>query len=309
MGASSSSMMETISKTVNETTIDILNKNQNDATQSAVTTQVSNISGLEIMGCRLDISQQASVTMKSMQSISASTSAELITQIASALEQKAQAAVKAESSLGSQPSNAAAVTKITQEVTNTMKANLTMENLNKIIQAVNIQQKQDIRGLKYDACNGASRMKILEMPGLDDETRKAIIKGVNDCYSKSPLPDCNISQITTVNLVAEQITTSVMDMIAKNETAQKLQADLKAEASAKSGGIGDMIGSILKGLLSGLFGGMGRYAMMVSVCCCVCCCCLILLVVGGSMLGGGGKGAAPTANAGSGTNNLSPELR
>jgi hypothetical protein len=112
------------------------------------------------------------------------------------------------------------------------------------------------------------------------------------CITKSPLPDCKIDQLTTAELVASQITSSVMAVIAKNKAAQDLDIELKTTASAEGKGIGDMLGDILGGLFGGLFGGMGRYAMIASVCCCVCCCCLILLMVGGGMMAGGGKGSA-----------------
>ena len=314
MGASSSTVMETISETVNKTTIDILNQNENNARQAAVSVQESKLEGLEIAGCQLDISQQSTATLKSMQSITASVASDLVAKISSALAASAEATVSAESALGSQPSNSASVQRAISSVTNEMKANLTAENINKLIQDVNMKQKQDITGLKYDACNGTARLKILQLPGFaNSDAGKEVAKGINACYAKDPLPKCNISQITSANLVADQITTSVMDIIAKNEAVNEAKTDFKAKSDAKSKGVGDMLGDILKGLFSGLFGGLfgglGSYAMMVSVCCCVCCCCLILLMVGGSMMAGGGKGAAPTANAGSGTNNLSPELR
>ena len=301
MGASASSTMETISETVNKTTVDILNRNENDARQSGITEQESKIEGLSVIGCELDISQESTVTLKAMQSITSEVSSTIISDIAAALEAKGQTVVKAESSLASQPANSAAVTKAVTSVKNEMSANLTTENINKIIQNVNMQQKQNIKDLKYDACGVGAQSELLKMPGIaGTKTGEKIADSIASCLSKTPKPKCNISQITTVNLVADQITKSVMAIIANNKAVNDVKTDFKAQADAKGKGLGEMIGDIFKGLFGGLFGGMANMAGMAFFCCCCCCCLLLLLGVGGSMMpkgGGGASGANAGANA------------
>ena len=298
MGASASSTMETISETVNKTTVDILNRNENSARQSGITEQESKIEGLSVIGCQLDISQQSTVTLKAMQSITSEVSSTIISDIAAALEAKGQNIVKAESSLASQPSNSTAVTRAVTSVKNEMSANLTTENINSIIQDVNTQQKQSVKDLKYDACGIGAQTELLKMPGIaGTKTGEKIADSIATCLSKDPLPTCNISQITTVNLVADQITKSVMAIIANNKAVNDVKTDFKAQADAKSGGLGDMIGDIFKGLFGGMFGGL---AGPVVFCCCICCCLLLLLGVGGAMMPKGG--GAPGANAANAAN-------
>ena len=299
MGASASSTMETISETVNKTTVDILNKNENDARQSGFTSQESTIQGLSVVGCELDISQQSTVTLKTMQSITSEVSSTIISDIAAALEAKGQNIVKADAQLASQPSNSTAVTKAVTSVKNEMSANLTTENINKIIQNVNTEQKQNVKGLEYDSCGVKAQSELLKIPGIaNTETGKTIANGIAKCLTANPKPKCNISQITTVNLVADQITKSVMAIIANNKAVNDVKTDFKAQADAKSGGLGDMIGNIFKGLFGGLFGGLAGMGGMVFFCCCICCCLLLLLVAGGAMMPkGGGAGAGAGANA------------
>lgn len=303
MGASSSSLNETISSTVNKTTVNILNKNQNSASQTGITTQEIDASGITAVGCNLNFSQVSKVTLKTMQSITSQTSSELVSQIAASLKQVADQKLAAESSLGSQPSTVNAVNRTITAVENDLKANLTTENINAIIQNVNQKQVMKAKTISFDPCGFNTWTEALKKDKTLADTAfgKGMAEYLGKCITKNPLPDCNMSQLTTAELVASQITTSVMAIIANNKTAQELDVTLKTDATAKSKGVGDMLGEILSGLLSGLFGGMGMYAAIVLFCCCSCCCCLILLVVGGGMLGGGGKGAAPPVN---GANNL-----
>ena len=283
MGASSSSLNETISSTVNKTTVDILNKNQNSASQTGMTTQEIDVSGITAVGCTLNFSQVSNVTLKTMQSITSQTSSELVSQIQASLKQVADQKLAADSSLGSQPSTVDAVNKTITSVSNDLKANLTTENINAIIQDVNQKQVIKAKTISIDPCGFNTWTEALKKDNTlaDTEFGKGMSDYLGKCITKNPLPDCDMSQLTTADLVASQITTSVMSIIANNKMAQDLDVTLKTDASAKSGGIGDMIGSIFSGLFGGLFGGLAGYAGMVLSCCCCCCCCILLLMIVG----------------------------
>jgi hypothetical protein len=294
--------METISETVNKTTVNVLNKSENSTKQSAVTDQSMKLSGLDISGCTLEYTQSATATLTAMQSISASTSADLVSAITAKLAESANNAASAKSSLGSQPSNSSTITKTIQSVKTDLKASLTTENINKIIQDVNTKQKTDISGLHYDACNVKARMAVInENPALANTAfGLSISSGVNDCMNKNPLPKCDISQITTSNLVAQQITNSVMGVVAKNQDAQDLIANLSSTSTATSSGVADVLTSFfsgITGLFSGIFGGLGAYASMLCFCCCCCCCCLLILMIAVGTLTPGEEGGANTGGA------------
>jgi hypothetical protein len=287
----SKSEIETISNTVNKTTIEILNKNENDARQTATTTQTMTLDGINLSGCELEVSQLSSATLSTMQSITASTSADLIAKITSALQASATSEVKAKSETGSQPANAEAVTRAITSVENEMKANLTMDNINTMIQTVNQNQTLDVKDLTYDLCKSEQKMKFLK--SVDPQTAKEILDGIKECENKNPLPKCNLSQITTANLVAEQITTSVMDIIANNEAVSSAVTNFKSKTDAEGAGIGSMIGDIFKGLFSGLLGPFAALGGPVLASCCLCCCILLVLMVAGGMMPKGGGGGAP----------------
>jgi hypothetical protein len=295
-------MVKTINETVNNTSIEVINKNINTASQSGVTTQTIDMDGMNIVGCVPDFSQSSSVSLRSMQSIDASTSATLVNDITAALEAKARQTAASSSSLASQPSTSSNITETVNSVKNDLKVALSNENINAIIQKVNQEQTMKSKKTNIDPCGMiAWSEKVANDPSLEKSPLgKAMSESIGECIKTKPMPKCSFSQVTTANLVVQQITSSVLGVVSNNKMAQKLTADIESAAKAESKGLGDMIGDIFKGLFGGLFSGIGTY---ISACCAVAiclCCCVLVLMVGGSAAAssGGGGGNAAGANAG-----------
>ncbi len=303
-GTKATAVNETIANTVNKTAVDILNKNQNKASQTGISTQQMAVSKVKAVGCTLNIMQTSKITLKSMQTITSETTSELISDITAALRKEAEQNLKATSSVGSGKTTVEGVNKTITSIENDLKAKLTTENINEMIQYTNQKQVNSTTGIDFDPCGFITWTEVIKKDKslADSAFGKIMSESMAKCISKSPQPDCNIGQLTSAELVAQQITSSVMAVIAKNKQVQELDEQLKTTATAEGKGFGDMIadifkgiGSMFSGIFSGLFSGMAAYAGMVSLVCCGCCCCLILLMVGASFMSGAGKGGAPAA--------------
>jgi hypothetical protein len=283
MGASSSSTIKIQNETINSTVLDVLNKTVNESQQSGMSVQSIDLSDAEITSCQLNISQESKISLTAMQEIDSKTSADLVSDIMTKVKQEIDNAAAAKTGFLSQPSNATSVTDTINSVKNELSANLTTENINKIIQ--NVNQQQTIKGtkLKYDACNAGI---LVQVPKLADTE---VGLKIGECIVENK--PCNLSQITSTAIVSQQITTSVMGIIADNKAVQDLDQKLSSKAEAESTG---PISELFAGI-AGVFGAIsGPYAAAVLFSCCCCCCCLIVLMVMGAM-GSMGSGKVPSA--------------
>jgi hypothetical protein len=297
MGAGSSSSIKVDNETINKTVIDVLNKNENNTQQSGMTVQSIDLSGAEILGCQLNLSQQSKIELKTMQKIDSNTSAAIVSDIMVKLQQAVDNTAAAKTGALSQPSNAAAVTETRNSVQNDLSVKLSTENINKIIQNVNQQQTVKGEKIKIDTCGSEI---ITKNPSL---ANTYIGQKIGDCLVANK--PCDFSQITTASIVAEQVTSSVMDVLANNKAAQDLDQRLSSKSTAESTGL---IQDLFNGI-AGVFGAIsGPYAAAVLICCCSCCCCLILLVLLGGAAAAMPPGKAGTAPPGSAVTNAAANV-
>lgn len=279
---SSSTTSNTLNETINSTVVNVLNQNQNTVQSDSVTEESLDVNNIEVLsGCILNISQTSDVKIQTLQSITESTSANLVANIMNDIKNKIESTASTTSGFGAGGANSATVTNVINSLKNEMTANLSANNINSIIQNVNAALKNKIGKIKYDSC-GLSL--IQQTPSLADTE---FGKGIAACAARAVDSNkvCNISQTAAVDIAAQQITNSVMGIIGNNEAVQKLINDEKSTSNTVSTGIfQDFFGGIsgvFDSIFGGIFGGLGGYAGMVLLCCCCCCCCILLLVIVG----------------------------
>jgi hypothetical protein len=279
---SSSTTSNTLNETINSTVVNVLNQNQNTVQSSTVVEESLDVNNIEVIsGCILNISQTANVKIRTLQSITESTSANLVASIMNDIKNHVESTASTTSGFGAGGAKSATVTNVINSLKNEMTANLTANNINSIIQNVNATLKNKTSKIKYDSCGYSL---IQQTPSL---ANTPFGMGILACQQRSIDTNkvCNISQTAAVDIAAEQITQSVMGIIGKNEAVQKLINEEKSTSNTVSTGIfQDFFGGIsgvFDSIFGGIFGGLGGYAGMVLLCCCCCCCCILLLVIVG----------------------------
>lgn len=274
---------------INKAVVEVLNTNMSDAKQTAMTTQSINLSKAKITGCALDLTQTSAVNLQAMQNISSDVSSELVNTIQQNIAQQLDQQTQATAGFLSQPTAAQSIANVKTSLTNELGTSLSTENINKIIQKVNQTQTIEAESFTFDQCNSGL---LVTAPAL---AQTAIGTAIASCITNPKPPPCNVGQLTTSNLVATQITNTVMGVISNNEALQVLNQQITQNTSSESTGLFQDLFNGIANVFSSI-GGM--YASSISLSCIICCCCCIILLVVGV-----GAAAVPPGNAGAAANN------
>jgi hypothetical protein len=242
-GGKSESKSETIMETevVNDTTFNALNRSENAVAASVIAVQNMTVSGIKAY-CNLKVGQTINADIKVLQSFKAEDTKNLINDIMSDIEKKAEQDAKQETGFANPfgGNNAEQVSKTKTSITNKLTKNITNETINTLQAKVVLNQKLIVKNLVIDPC-GIGVYKELGVPPPVD-----LIKA---CVMAKP---CEIGQDMVIKFVAEQIGQQITKIINEDKNAQKLRDDLSQKTDQKTQGAGDAVGDIARGVGEGV---------------------------------------------------------
>ena len=288
----SQSRMELDITLLNKTIVDVISVNQNTAESSAVSDQTIIIKGGKF-NCQLSVGQTSEITVKTLQSIDQSTSANLVAAIMTELTTQMKNQFDQKTGFGAIPTNADLYSKSVISLENELKANLSANNINNMISKINVSQTQGISDITVDPCG----YEFIEY--MDKEAQKKLVE--SNC-KKTP---CDFSQISSVTILSTQITKSVLGVVAANQNYSDLKLAMENDTKiTNTGPIQDLFNGLSNVISSFGMAFLGPLAG-VSFCSFCSCCCLVLIVVmmgamGGAGGGAGGEGGDMNNNGGEG---------
>lgn len=239
--ASAKSTMEITQTAVNKSTKNILTKNQQTQDSTAVATNEMTFKDVDLR-CQGNISQAAGVKLTSVASATSEQVADLRDQMKSELSSELDNQAEAKGGMFAFGAKAESETntKLKNTMVNIVDQNVTTDTLNQIIQDINTKNSQGYTNLVIDPCGIAAAERIqaayLESDSATTEGAAdvaiAALGAVGDKECDIP---CNFTQSLSVDLVSQQMTSTMMDAVSASEQITEAEAEVKASATATSG--------------------------------------------------------------------------
>jgi hypothetical protein len=258
------SKTETVNETtiVNESVFNMLSESINATSAKILAKQSMSLSGVDSY-CRLEVNQISNLDVKVMQKFDEQQTQDLMNKIMTDLDKKAKQAVEQKTgwmSLGSSKSKN--VDKTMTNITNKVKKNITSRLINKIAGEVATEQELKIKNLKLDPYG----------IGIYERMGQAPPKEVIAMMLKAP--PCKIDQNLQIRYVSEQLGSKIIDIVNKDEGAQKLAQEIDQASKQESQGVGGAVAEGAEGIGKGIGDilGAGTMPSIVSaIVSCVCC--------------------------------------
>jgi len=241
---------------INETVMQMMVKNENIQTTNVNVFQKMNLENVSIQNCAFEITQSADVSVKAVSQFSQAMTEELISKLEQEVDNQIDNKMKPETEFLAPPQITTTKSDLKSTVKNIIKNQVTVENINKNITNVNSLQEQDIKNLRIDKCPGyqATMAIVAANTKLKDSTVAEFRKS---CDTSKV---CKITQDIKMDVVAEQITESIVKAITNDEKVQDLSNKLENDVAPKAVGISAFVP----------FMGIGCFG---------CCCCFLILAV------------------------------
>ena len=258
------SKTETVNETtiVNESVFNMLSESVNATSAKILSVQKMNLSGVDAY-CRLEVTQLSNLDIKIVQKFDEKQTQDLMTKIMADLEKKAKQTVEQKTGWAAiDSSKSENVDKTMTNITNKVKKNITSRLINEISGQVITQQKLLIENLKLDPYGIGIYEKIGQPP--PKEVIEMMLRA----------PPCIIDQNLQIRYVSEQIGSKIIDIINKDESAQKLAQDIEQSTSQESQGVGGAVAEGAEGIgkgLSDIMSGAAMPSMISGVVLCVLC--------------------------------------
>ena len=272
MGASKSKMVvET--NIVNDTVFNALSKSENAVSATVITVQDMSVSGVKAY-CNLDVSQKINADIKVLQKFDEKSTQDLLTKIMADVEKQAKDATKQKTGFANPiPNFSSRVSETKTNITNKVTKNITSETINTLAAKVISNQKLVTKNLVIDPL-GLTVYKELGVPPPIE-----LMKELRNTT-------CKIGQDAQIKFVAEQIGSKITEIINKDESAQKLKADVAGKTTQETQGAGEAVAEGAEGIGKGIGSAMSGAALPSAVSALVSCvCCGALLAFGLSPAG------------------------
>lgn len=272
MGASKSKMVvET--NIVNDTVFNALSKSENAVSATVITVQDMSVSGVKAY-CNLDVSQKINADIKVLQKFDEKSTQDLINKIMADVEKKAKDETKQKTGFANPiPNFSNRVSDTKTNITNKITKNITSETINKLAAKVISEQRLVTKNLVIDPL-GLTVYKELGVPPPIE-----LMKEIRNTT-------CKIGQDAQIRFVAEQVGSKITEIINKDESAQKLKADIESKTTQETQGVGEALAQGAEGIGKGVASAMGGAALPSAVSALVSCvCCGALLAFGMSPAG------------------------
>lgn len=272
MGASKSKMVvET--NIVNDTVFNALSKSENAVSATVITVQDMSVSGVKAY-CNLDVSQKINADIKVLQQFDEKSTQDLLNKIMADVEKKAKDEAKQKTGFANPiPNFSNRVSDTKTNITNKITKNITSETINKLAAKVISEQRLVTKNLVIDPL-GLTVYKELGVPPPIE-----LMKEIRNTT-------CKIGQDAQIKFVAEQVGSKITEIINKDESAQKLKADVAGKTTQETQGAGEAVAEGAEGIGKGIGSAMGGAALPSAVSALVSCvCCGALLAFGLSPAG------------------------
>ena len=272
MGASKSKMVvET--NIVNDTVFNALSKSENAVSATVITVQDMSVSGVKAY-CNLDVSQKINADIKVLQKFDEKSTQDLLNKIMADVEKKTKDETKQKTGFANPvPNFSSRVSQTKTNITNKVTKNITSETINTLAAKVISNQRLVTKNLVIDPL-GLTVYKELGVPPPIE-----LMKELRNTT-------CKIGQDAQIKFVAEQVGSKITEIINKDESAQKLKADVAAKTTQETQGAGEAVAEGAEGIGKGIGSAMGGAALPSAVSALVSCvCCGALLAFGLSPAG------------------------
>ena len=272
MGASKSKMVvET--NIVNDTVFNALSKSENAVSATVITVQDMSVSGVKAY-CNLDVSQKINADIKVLQKFDEKSTQDLLNKIMADVEKKTKDETKQKTGFANPvPNFSSRVSQTKTNITNKVTKNITSETINTLAAKVISNQRLVTKNLVIDPL-GLTVYKELGVPPPIE-----LMKELRNTT-------CKIGQDAQIKFVAEQVGSKITEIINKDESAQKLKADVAGKTTQETQGAGEAVAEGAEGIGKGIGSAMGGAALPSAVSALVSCvCCGALLAFGLSPAG------------------------
>ena len=272
-GGSSKQVTKTENTIVNESVFNALTKSVNAQSAQIITVQDMTVSGVTAY-CNLDISQKINADIKVLAKFDEKQTQDLVTNMMSDISKKAkQQSEQKTGFMNLIPNSSEKVDQTMNKITNIVKKNITAETVNTLSTKVVNNQKLITENLIIDPLGLSIYKEIGMAPPIE------IVKEVKNTK-------CTIGQDAQIRFVSEQIGKKVLEIMNKDESAQKLAEEIDQAAKQESQGVGEAVAEAAEGVGKGVGNVMSGAAMPSVISGVVLCvCCVALLAFGMSPAG------------------------
>ena len=260
-GGSSKQVTKTENTIVNESVFNALTKSTNAQSAKILTVQNMSVSGVTAY-CNLDISQKINADIKVLAKFDEKQTQDLVSNMMSDIAKKAkQESQQKTGFMNLIPNSSEKVDQTINNITNKVKKTITAETLNTLSTQVINNQKLITKNLVIDPL-GLSIYKELGIPPPID-----LVKEIKNT-------SCKIGQDAQIRFVSEQIGKKVLEIMNKDESAQKLAAEIDQAAKQASEGVGEAVAQGAEGIGKGvgsIMSGATMPSLISALVSCVCC--------------------------------------
>jgi len=260
-GGSSKQVTKTENTIVNESVFNAITKSVNAQSATILTVQNMSVSGVTAY-CNLDISQKIDADIKVLAKFDEKQTQDLVSNMMSDIAKKAkQESQQKTGFMNLIPNSSEKVDQTINNITNKVKKTITAETINTLSTKIVNNQKLIVENLILDPLGLGIYKDLGVAPPIE------VIKEVKNT-------NCKIGQDVQIRFVSEQIGKKVLEIMNKDESAQKLAAEIDQAAKQESQGIGAAVGEGAEGIGKGvgsIMSGATMPSLISALVSCVCC--------------------------------------
>ena len=256
-GGSSKQVTKNENTIVNESVFNALTKSVNAQSATIITVQNMSVSGVTA-DCNLDISQKIDADIKVLAKFDEKQTQDLVSNMMSDIAKKAkQESEQKTGFMNLIPNSSEKVDQTINNITNKVSKTITAETINTLSTKIVNNQKLIVENLILDPLGLGIYKDLGIAPPLE------IVKEVKNT-------NCKIGQDVQIRFVSEQIGKKVLEIMNKDESAQKFAAEIDQAAKQESEGVGQAVKQAAEGVGS-IMSGATMPSLISALVSCVCC--------------------------------------
>ena len=260
-GGSSKQVTKTENNIVNESVFNAMTKSVNAQSTQIITVQDMAVRGVTAY-CNLDVSQKINADIKVMAKFDEKQTQDLVTNMMSDIAKKAkQESDQKTGFMNLIPNSSEKVDQTINNITNVVKKNITAETINTLSSKIVNNQKLITENLVIDPLGLSIYKELGIAPPIE------LMKEIKNT-------SCKIGQDAQIKFVSEQIGKKVLEIMNKDESAQKLAAEIDQAAKQASEGVGEAVAQGAEGIGKGvgsIMSGATMPSLISALVSCVCC--------------------------------------
>jgi len=260
-GGSSKQVTKNENTIVNESVFNALTKSVNAQSATIITVQNMSVSGVTAY-CNLDISQKIDADIKVLAKFDEKQTQDLVSNMMSDIAKKAkQQSEQKTGFMNLIPNSSEKVDQTINNITNKVSKTITAETINTLSTKIVNNQKLIVENLILDPLGLGIYKDLGIAPPLE------IVKEVKNTK-------CKIGQDVQIRFVSEQIGKKVLEIMNKDESAQKLSAEIDQASKQESQGVGEAVAEGAEGIGKGIgniMSGATMPSLISALVSCVCC--------------------------------------